>query len=206
MVPISRRMRVSLIPVLVLATYVTAPVAAEEPADYVRQLRGADIPLPEAQFVLYQYVAGTGDVEPDERLQDQVRNRLDFGNARFFALLDHMHETVDASRKFTDAQNSALCARRDELTTVEALGAALNKSMEAVRAYQAKLMEGAREILGSEGEPKFAEVISEIRGRMVINRVDYTALLVARKIEADAALKDICRQAGEAAQPPARNP
>ena len=189
--------RVFLIAVPILAPCVTAPVLAQESSTYVRQLRGSDIPLPEAQFLLYQYVAGSDGAEPDGQLRDQVWARLDIGNARFYALVDHMRQVIDASRAFADSQARGLCARRKELGSVEALGVALNNSMEELRAYQAKLLTEAKPILGEAGEPRFAALVAEYRERMVVSRVDYTALLVAREIAAAAALDDICQQANQ---------
>jgi hypothetical protein len=194
-----RRIRAVVVPMLLAC--IAVPVPAQDSPSYVHRLRGAEIPLPEAQFILYQYVAGSDDIDPDEQLRAEVRTQLDFGNARFYALLDHMRETVDASRAFADAQNSRICERREELDTVEALGAALDASKEALRKHQAELMEQAKPILGAAGEPKFVALLKSLRDRMVVSRVDYTALLVAQKIEASAALGEICGEADEAARP-----
>ena len=185
--------RVVLVGLPMLAACVAAPVQAQESTTYLRQLRGPEIPMAEAQFLLYEYLAGSDDVDQDERMQDQVRSRLDIGNARFYALMDHMNEAIHASQAFADSQTRALCARRKEFATVKALAAALDKSAEELREYQAKLVEKATPILGSPGEARFAEVLAEYRQRMRVSRVDYAALLAAREMDAAGALDGICR-------------
>jgi hypothetical protein len=193
---LARRFRV-LTAALVVAC-LAAPVVAQETSTYLRQLRGTEIPLPEAQFLLYQYLAGSGSIEADEELQSEVRTRLEIGNARFYALMDHMRETIDASQAFSEAQNSELCARRANLGTIKALGDALNAGVAQLRARQAELMREASSILGDVGEPRFIALLQEYRVRMRISHVDYTALLVERKVDLSVALDDLCGSAAPA--------
>lgn len=184
--------------VALLLACLAAPAVAQDSSTYLRQLRGTEIALPEAQFLLYQYLAGSSSIEADEQLQSEVRTRLDIGNARFFALLDHMRETIDASQAYSDEQNSALCARRAELGTIKALGDALNAAVVQLRARQAELMREATSILGAVGEPRFTALLQEYRERMRISHVDYTALLVEREVDLSVALDDLCGSAAPA--------
>lgn len=193
--PVLTRLLLIVLPVLVAC--MAAPARAQESSTYLHELRGADIPMAEAQFLLYQYLAGSGEGEMDAVLQDQLWARLDIGNARFFALIDHMREAVAASRDLADSEARELCARREDLKTVKDLGAALNKSMADLRAHQAELVADAKPILGPAGETRFAALVAEYRQRLVVNRVDYTVLLADSDTDAASVLDEICRQAGQ---------
>ena len=189
--------------VLAAATVIaqSPPAAAPTPA-YQTRLTGADISLGEARFLFYKMLAGESSRDPLGLAQQyglQAKMRLD--DAAYQALLEYMRRTVDEVLAYEAEQRRSLCARRQQLTTVQQLGVAMNDDQRQLDVWREQLKDDVPDVLGTDGKARLLELVQNFRRGSIVTRVDNVEDMIERKTDPVQLLASLCRDAAGGGSP-----
>ncbi len=170
------------------------PVPAQPPP-YIIELRGADIPMGEAGMIFYgtlrSMTEGGQDSQPSPRRR-QLQGQLQVDDATWQALLVHVRAVLEQELAFQRAQGRNICARRRELSTVQALGAALDENRRLLNIQREQLLAGAQSVLGAAGKARLDALIVHSRNGTVVRSMNHAQAMIAEKRSAAEFLTSLC--------------
>lgn len=130
------------------------------------------------------------------------RDRLDIGESRFQALLEQTRVAAQAQQEFNAAQLKQLCSRRDELTTIQKLAAALDAMERQALARFDESLPAVLEVLGPERKVAFDAIVEDVRGRISTSASGTAGeQLIASGVKLEAVLPYVCERAADPAAP-----